>query len=484
MTTPRIIALSPMPPEATAYALGRYSRSADGIEQSLRWVAAHDSAKFLEQFYYSYGHASLADVGKVTLCCERISELAAIYLEDESLWDGQQKSTRYQRLTAADCYRPIVHHDQKALAVYERILGLLYQSYERFQPTLFAHLASLAPRPQTMTEEAYTRTLNARVFDSVRYFLPLGSLTNVGQVVSIRTLEKQITRLRALPIAELRSIGEEMQRACAQAPLGLWDELQGRSVEQPPLAPTLAKHCEPNQYQQQTTRVLTELASDLFKDEPIEASPSVTLIPPHEAIYELATTLLYPVTHYPYSQLLAMLQGLGIITCEKVIDVATQFRGPHHDLLPEFQIGSGYLFDILMDIGGWRDLHRHRRCVQTRQGFTLEHGPAIPPLFPDTNLTGEYQHLMTQVFTLWDALTERDPELAQYAIPFGFQCRSLFRCSLSQVAYLTKLRTGPKGHPAYRQVAWDMYQQFCEQYPFAKRFMSATSPSIQDPLIR
>jgi len=40
MNTPRrrVLALAPMPPEKSAYALARYSRSPDSIEDSLRWV--------------------------------------------------------------------------------------------------------------------------------------------------------------------------------------------------------------------------------------------------------------------------------------------------------------------------------------------------------------------------------------------------------------------------------------------------------------
>ncbi|MEK6605958.1 MAG: thymidylate synthase, partial [Nitrospirota bacterium] len=89
-------ALAPMPPEKSAYALARYSRSPDSIEESLRWVHGHSSEKFWEQFYFDYGHASIADLGHVIICFEGISELAAVYIEDETLWDGQAKSSRYQ----------------------------------------------------------------------------------------------------------------------------------------------------------------------------------------------------------------------------------------------------------------------------------------------------------------------------------------------------------------------------------------------------
>ena len=89
--TPRVIAVAPMPPEKSAFALARYSRSPDSIRDSVEWVRTHDSAKFLESFYFQYGHASIADLGHVVLCFEGVSELAATEIEDEQLWDGQAR---------------------------------------------------------------------------------------------------------------------------------------------------------------------------------------------------------------------------------------------------------------------------------------------------------------------------------------------------------------------------------------------------------
>src|SRR5579863_1767199 len=94
--TKRVLAVAPMPPDKVAYALARYSRSPDSIRQSIEWVRTHDSQKFLESFYFQYGHASIADLGHVVLCLEGISELAATEAEDEQLWDGQARSSRYQ----------------------------------------------------------------------------------------------------------------------------------------------------------------------------------------------------------------------------------------------------------------------------------------------------------------------------------------------------------------------------------------------------
>src|ERR1700738_3908760 len=92
----RVLTVGPMPPEKCAYALARYSRSPDSIRDSIEWVRTHDSRKFLESFYFQYGHASIADLGHVVMCFEGISELAATEAEDEQLWEGRARSSRYQ----------------------------------------------------------------------------------------------------------------------------------------------------------------------------------------------------------------------------------------------------------------------------------------------------------------------------------------------------------------------------------------------------
>src|SRR5947209_18514146 len=98
----RVLTVAPMPPDKLAYALARYSRSPDSIRESIEWVRTHDSAKFLESFYFQYGHASIADLGHLAVCFEGVSELAATEIEDEQLWDGQARSSRYQDFSIAE----------------------------------------------------------------------------------------------------------------------------------------------------------------------------------------------------------------------------------------------------------------------------------------------------------------------------------------------------------------------------------------------
>src|ERR1700681_437522 len=153
MNPPRVLAVAPMPPEKIAYALARYSRSADSIRDSVEWVRTHDSTKFLESFYFQYGHASIADLGHVVLCFEGISELAATEIEDEQLWDGQARSSRYQDFSRSGFVTPpeLTGDDAATFAAAAR---KLLDAYHYIHGQIAGHLSEKLPCPDDMKPDA------------------------------------------------------------------------------------------------------------------------------------------------------------------------------------------------------------------------------------------------------------------------------------------------------------------------------------------
>ena len=49
-----------------------------------------------------------------------------------------------------------------------------------------------------------------------------------------------------------------------------------------------------------------------------------------------------------------------------------------------------------MDIGGFRDMHRHRRCVQIVQEYTTRHGYDRPDEIEAAQLASRYDAAMTR----------------------------------------------------------------------------------------
>jgi thymidylate synthase ThyX len=77
------------------------------------------------------------------------------------------------------------------------------------------------------------------------------------------------------------------------------------------------------------------------------------------------------------------------------------------------------------------------------------------------------------------------PEHAShYLLPFAARSRFLFRMDFAEVEYISRLRSGVKGHFSYRDVAWRMKTALERVEPELARLIDATPPWIEDPLMR
>ncbi|WP_238325868.1 FAD-dependent thymidylate synthase [Bryobacter aggregatus] len=468
--------MSPMPAEKSAYALARYSRSADSIVESLEWVRTHNSQKFLESFYFQYGHASIADLGHLGICWEGVSELAATEIEDEQLWDGQAKSTRYQDFSKLGFVTPPDLSTSDARRYQEAGRALL-AAYEQLHALKFAELTASLPRPADMKPDAYERNLKARAFDVARYVLFFGIPTNVGQVTSIRTLEKQIRRLKASEFAEIREVAGEAAAAVAAPPGCVWDASVGE-----PVAPTLAKYVDPEQHGPAAHRDLSLWAAQNLPAAAVSScdAASVTLDCPRTPMADIVASLLYPVTTRPYRELYVWAEATSQAVRNEVIGVALGSRGRYDELLKQFR-GGPYVFDIVMDIGAYRDLHRHRRCVQLRQAYTGELGYSVPGSFTAGPLRDIYRAAMDEALRVYRSLPQ---PAAQYLLPFGAHSRFLFKMDFAEVEYISRLRSGVKGHFSYREIAWKMKEELGRVEPDLAALIAATPPWEEDPLTR
>ena len=113
-------------PEVQAYAMAKYSRSALSMKESLKEISQQKAEKFLNTFYFQYGHRSIADLAHVALAIERLSILAAIAVADEQRWDGQERSTRYQDFKKSGYFTPDFGHDEQARNLYRETIENLF----------------------------------------------------------------------------------------------------------------------------------------------------------------------------------------------------------------------------------------------------------------------------------------------------------------------------------------------------------------------
>ena len=488
-----VFALHGAEPEVQAYAMAKYSRSALSMKESLREISSQKAEKFLNTFYFQYGHRSIADLAHIALAVERLSILAAIALVDEQRWDGQERSTRYQDFKKSGYYRPDFGGDESAQQLFSKTADGLFAAYEGLSERMWRHLMSQTPKPAEMKQEAYERTLRARAFDVARYLLPLATITSLGEIVNARTLESQVSHLLSHTHAEVRRLGELLKRAASEPAYNVNHELWRVLVEDirqlnPALggraeaellrpvrvAPTLVKYADPNPYEIETRGELRQAAAELMKGAAIAQARPVELLDDEPLEVELAATLLYEHCHYPYRQVREAVESVGEKRRQEVVDLGMRYRGPHDELLRPFAGGQGLRFDILMDIGGFRDMHRHRRCLQIGQGFTTSHGYEVPEELQAAGETTAYDQAMRQsaqaVEQLVKSAATEAEENSQYAIPLGFRKRTLFKMDFAEAVYISELRTGQAGHMSYRKIAWGMYEEVARRHPSLAKY--------------
>src|SRR5258707_6664083 len=421
------------------------------MKESLAEISAQRAEQFLNTFYFQYGHRSIADLAHIPFAIERLSLLAAIELVDEQRWDGQERSTRYQNFRLSGWYTPDLGSETPAFTA---VVKSLFAAYDQVGAGMLDALKAAIPQPESMKPEAYERTLKARAFDVARYLLPLATNTSLGQIVNARTPETQVSRLLSSPFAEVRQLGEKLRVAATEpawnvqhsAAQVLCDEIGsvdeacgGRAVEallRPvKTAPTLVKYAAPSDYVLKTRSELTAAAAELMAGQSIAPSPVVDLLDDTESLeVELATSLRYTHCHYSYRQLRHHVAALSASRLSELIGLGTKHRGRHDELLRAFSAGHSLRFDILMDIGGFPDMHRHPRCVQFLQPYTDLHGsdrPTCPgqPTLAEANLAAAYTEAINTAYATYRQLRDSGvpeaAESAQYCLPLATRCRAM-----------------------------------------------------------
>ena len=351
-----------------------------------------------------------------------------------------------------------------------------------------------------MKTEAYERTLRARAFDLSRYLLPVATNTSLGEIVNARTLEGQVSRLLSSEYAEVRKLGELLKQAASQPAYNVnqqsFSELAQRIRERDGdlaefaeklllkpvrVAPTLVKYAERSGYEIASRKELQQAAEQIMQGAGIARSRSVDLQDESPLEIELASTLLYQHCHYPYRQISQQVEDLSPAERSDVIELGVKHRGKHDELARAFCSGQRFCFDILMDVGGFRDMHRHRRCIQIGQDFTAAHGFDSPSEMAEAGQQQRYEKSMERASSA-AANLERvaGRERAVYVLPMAYRKRTLFKMDFAQALYMAELRTTPAGHASYRNVAYGMYEEVAKKYPALAKYFRITD--VREPV--
>ena len=349
-----VFAIHGAEPEVLAYAMAKYSRSSLSMKESIAEISSQKAEQFLNTFYFQYGHRSIADLAHIPMAIEDISLLAAIEVVDEQRWDGQERSTRYQDFSKRKFYTPASLVGPVAELHYAEAINSLFDGYESVFAGAVKQLKFENPKPEGMAGDAYERTVRARAFDIARYLLPMATLTSVGQITSARTLEGQISRMKASPYLEVRCLADKVQQAAVEKPAfnpkhaaaekfhyeisGQLTDTESKALYDLTMnpmqaAPTLVKHAETDSYRDRVAKYVKTAVKELEDRNAVRMTSSEVVTGYYGLGFdmEIAATLLYEHSNYPYRSILSAMASMTPTWRADLIAGVLKLRGKHDE---------------------------------------------------------------------------------------------------------------------------------------------------------
>ncbi len=464
--------------------LGNFSPSLNALAVSTpstedQSAALRKAREFYERVLIGYGDDSVAQLGGAHIACEQISNVAAKWLEDARIGIAPlEKSTRYVRFdTKGEDGDFLFYKEPRLMAsphrdTYLSTMRLLFETYAAQIDPMIEFVRRSLPievvewkHPQTgepltykeavqddqlrkWAETAYRSTVRAQACDILRAYLPAATLTNVGIFGVGQAFEHLLNKLYSYELTETRQIA-----------IGMHESLEA-------LIPSFVKRARRSEYVADTFTALRALAAQHLTQTEVAPSQPVTLVDYDDAAEEkIVAAILYPHAHHPLPQLRQLIRDFSAEQRQHILAEYLQRRRHRRDKPGRALEQVSYTFDIIANLGLYRDLQRHRLLTQERQDFTTVHGYDTPQEIEEAGFQSDFTRCMDQAAHLHDQLLRDFPLEAQYVVPFAYRIRWYMKMNLREAVHIGELRTMPQGHPDYRLIVQDMWRQIGAVHP-------------------
>ena len=433
---------------------------------------------FYDRVLVGYGDDSVAQLGGAHLACENISNVAAKIIEDARIGIAPlEKSTRYVRFDHKDADgNYLFYREPKIMASrhrdpYLETMNLLFDTYSRQMEPMLESIAKALPieqvevrdpttgktlpyvaankddRLRRWAETAYRATVRAHACDVLRSYLPAATLTNVGMFGAGQAFEYLLTKLYSNELSEAQAVAGAMHGELSQ------------------LIPSFIKRAQFNEYLAHAAAAAKNVAAKITKDPPRETQPVVLVDHDTDAEEKVLAAILYAHARQPLQQLRKLVAELDHSQRRQILQEQFAKRRHRRDKLSRAFENAYYSFDILGNLGLYRDLHRHRILTQERQDFTTVHGYDTPPEIEEAGFKSEFNECMKRAADLYEQIYEDLPHEAQYVVPFAYKIRWYMKMNLREALHMCELRSMPQGHPDYRFICQEMWRRIQEVHP-------------------
>jgi thymidylate synthase ThyX len=469
-----VFALTNLPETVKGALFARYSRSAKSLRRLFldeflgnlgeqQAGASRVGVERAEQLYgrvfSDYGDDSVAQLGAVHLACEGVSNILTKVLEWGRLMAYLEQSTRYVPYTDRPAGRwkyhvPAEIEDGALRARYQATLDRAFEVYARWIEPMQAYFRSRYPQEASDSDNVYRAAIRAKALDTLRGLLPAAVQSNMGLFGSGQAYEALLLRMRAHPLAEVRSYADLMLTELRKViPAFL------TRVDQPDRGGRWS------QYLADTRAAAEAVAGRLLESVQAEPRPEVVLTdydPDGEV--KVVAAALYAASDLPDDQLLDVARRMTAEERATVLRAYIGTRGNRRHKPGRAFERITYRFDVLADYGAFRDLQRHRMLTLEWQPLTPRHGYVEPGAIEETGAHDDWCQVMEASRELHDALLAQGlGGAAPYAVAMAYRIRFYMGMNAREAMHVIELRTAPQGHPAYRRICQQVHRLIAEQ---------------------
>ena len=445
---------------------GEDRKLAADLEDTVQFLRDHGFKNILNnqraQAFYSkwlsqYGDDSIAQVTGTHVLLWGISQVAMKFIEDQRVGlEPIEKSTRYVNFGTKVGGRYLYYIPRPDLERHR-----LLQEFTSVMDHLFdTYVALLGPLQEWLRANFDDKgsILEKKAFDTLRGLLPMATLGQVAFRGNAQAFEYLINRTAQHPLGELRWLAQELKH-----------ELD-KEIPSLLLRVTDQKSKDYQEYLNDRYRLVRESLGDSVHERALKPEVRLVEFDPDAEITILAGIIFHQ-SHGTWDQALETARRLNESEKKDMFGRYLTNRTARWQKVGRAFENSYLRFEIVMDIGSYRDLHRHRMMTQERQTFSTFHGFAVPSEIDYAGLAPRYEKVLENADRLFRKIEPIDRELAQYVVPLAYRMRFQQWQNFRQLFWEAELRTVSQGHPDYRFIEQEKYRLVKEKFPLIASFM-------------
>ena len=446
---------------------GDYSKSLKALIEFLhvhpaeRIFANPKAREFYVKWLAQFGDDSIAQMAGTHVIYTGISQLAIKQIEDMRLGIAPiEKSTRYVDYSSKingsfRYYTDPTMQEMGVLPEYKAAMDNLFQTYTQILAEYSAFLKLQHPGEED-------RVIRTKAFDTARLLLPVSTLSQLALFANGQSFEYMINRGLDHHLGEIRWASREAQAELNKVIPAFLRRLE--SDDSKNYRTYMAKRGE------NVEKALKEIG---FDNTPIARNQHAVKILEFDSEGEdkIIAGLIYPESHDSFEVNLGKVKKLSIGQKEKILQGVLKDRKAKYYKIPRAFENIYVRFELLMNIGAWRDVHRHRIQTQMRQRFTIENGFDIPEGLKEAGLDGKYVAATVQAEEVFKKIVKVNPDMAQYCCTLGHKVRFMQYQNMRAFFWEAELRTTGQGHPDYRKIEQEKARQIQKIYPLISKYL-------------